>query len=239
VITPPDTDPQPAIRILVAEHQPIVRHGLVMMLSLERDMSVVAEAADAVGALYLARLWRPDAVLIDVQMPQLGGCATIQRILAACPGTHVLVLTSVDADELVLEAISSGADAYLLNPSEHEIVYAIRTVMRREACFSPRVTRTLLNEFRRIRPAADNLPHEPLTKRETRILDLVIEGRSNKEIAATVFLAEGTVKNYVSRIMEKLNVRTRTELAVKGLRYPIRTHPAGEPITASQRERPS
>jgi DNA-binding NarL/FixJ family response regulator len=99
------------------------------------------------------------------------------------------------------------------------------------------VTRTLLNVFRRIRPVADNLPHEPLTIREARNLELVIEGRSKKAIAATMFLAEGTVKNYVSRIMAKLNVRTRTELAVKGLRHPIRTHPAGEPIRASQRER--
>jgi DNA-binding NarL/FixJ family response regulator len=240
VITPPDTDPQPAIRILVAEHQPIVRHGLVTILALEPDMSVVAEAANAEEALHLARLCRPDAVLIDVQMPRLGGCATIQQILVECPDTHVLVLTTVDTDEmLVLEAISSGADAYLLNASEHEIVYAIRAVMRQESCLSPRVTRTLLNEFRRIRPVADKLPHEPLTIREARILNLVIEGRCNKEIATTICLAEGTVKNYVSRIMEKLNVRTRTELAVKGLRHPIRIHRAGAPITASQRERPS
>ena len=136
----------------------------------------------------------------------------------------MVVLTSLDTDELVFDAISSGAQAYLLkDASEHEILNAIRAVMRQESWLAPKVARKILNEFRRFRPVTDKLPYEPLTTREARILDLVIEGRSNKEIAATIFLAEGTIKNYVSRIMEKLNVRTRTELAVKGLCHPGRT----------------
>src|SRR5207253_5706356 len=108
------------------------------------------------------------------------------------------------------------AEAYLLkNASVSQILNAIRAVMRQESWLAPTVARKVLNEFRRIRPVTDKLPSEPLTVREARILDLIIQGQSNKEIARTICLAEGTVKNYVSRIMEKLNVRTRTELAIK------------------------
>jgi DNA-binding NarL/FixJ family response regulator len=236
--TPSDADPQPT-RILIAEDQPLVRRAFATILAGEHDMIVVAEAADRSETLRLARVWEPDIVLMELQSRRLGGCGTIQRIVAECPDTHVVVLTALDDDELVFEAISSGAEAYLLkDASEHEILYAIRAVMRHGSCLAPKVARKLLNEFRRIRPLSDQLPTEPLTTREAAILDLVIEGRSNKEIAAEVFLAEGTVKNYVSRIMEKLNVRTRTELAVKGLRRPILTYRAGAPMTASHRERP-
>jgi len=224
---PPDTDPDPdpqAIRILIAEDQPLVRRAFDTILSREPDMIIVAEAADGNEALRLARMRRPDIVLMDLQAPRLGGCATIQRIVAECPGTHVVVLTTFDTEEHVFEAISSGAEAYLLkNASVNQILNAIRAVMRQESWLAPTVARKVLNEFRRIRPVTDKLPDEPLTVREARILDLIIQGQSNKEIARTICLAEGTVKNYVSRIMEKLNVRTRTELAIKGLRHPVRT----------------
>jgi DNA-binding NarL/FixJ family response regulator len=223
LMIPPDTDQQ-LIRILIADNQLLVRHALITILSLESDMIVVAEAADGNEALRLARLWKPDVVLMDLQIPRLDDCTTIQRIVAECPGTQVVVLTRLDADELLFEAISSGAQAYLLkDASEDEIHNAIRGVMRQESWLAPKVVRKILNEFRRIRPVMDKLPSEPLTSREAQILDLVIQGRINKEIAATIFLAEGTVKNYVSRIMGKLNVRTRTELAVKGLCHLGRT----------------
>lgn len=232
-IIPPDADQQ-AIRILIVEDQPLVRRAFATILALQPDMTGVAEAADRSEALRLARVWRPDIVLMELQSPRLGGCATIQRIVAECPGTHVVVLTSLDTEDLVFDAISSGAEAYLLkDASEDEILAAIRAVMRHESCLAPKVARKLLNEFRRIRPAADKLPCESLTTREARILELVIEGRSNKEIASTIFLAEGTVKNYISRIMDKVNVRTRTELAVKGLRHPIHTRNAPAPVYSS------
>jgi DNA-binding NarL/FixJ family response regulator len=234
---PPDPDPQ-AIRILIAEDQPLVRRAFEAILSREPDMTIVAEAADGNETLRLARLRRPDIVLMDLQASRLGGCATIQRIVAECPGSHVVVLTTFDTEEHVFEAISSGAEAYLLkNASVNQILSAIRAVMRQESWLAPEVARKIIKEFRRMRPVTDKQPNETLTVREARILDLVIQGRSNREIAATTFLAEGTVKNYVSRIMEKLNVRTRTELAVKGLRHPIHTQRAEEPNMASQRAR--
>ena len=218
-----DADP---IHILIAEDQQLIRRAFATMLSLEPDMNVVAQAADGTEAIQLARAWRPDIVLMDLQMPRLGGVAATQRILSECPGTQVIVLTSFDTDDLVFEAISSGAQAYLLkDASEADILETIRSVKRGESRLAPNVARKVLDEFRRSRPAGtplseDEAPNEPLTEREERVLSLVAEGRSNKEIARAVFLAEGTVKNYVSRIMEKLGARTRTELAIKALRRP-------------------
>ena len=221
------TDAEP-IRILIAEDQQLIRRAFATVLSLEPDMNVVAQAADGSEAVQLARAWRPDIVLMDLQMPRLGGVAATQRILSECPGTQVIVLTSFDTDDLVFEAISSGAQAYLLkDASEADILETIRSVKRGESRLAPNVARKVLDEFRRARPAdtplpRDEAPSEPLTEREERVLSLVAEGRSNKEIARAVCLAEGTVKNYVSRIMEKLGARTRTELAVKALRRPKR-----------------
>ena len=216
------------IRILIVEDQQLIRRAFATMLSLEPDMDVVAQAADGAEAIQLARAWRPDIVLMDLQMPRLGGAAATRRISAECPGTQVIVLTTFDTDELVFEAISSGAQAYLLkDASEADILETIRSVKRGGSRLAPSVTRKLLDEFRQARPAErpraeDELPSEPLTEREERVLSLVAEGRSNKQIANTLCLAEGTVKNYVSRIMEKLGARTRTELAVKALRRPRR-----------------
>ena len=212
------------IRILIAEDHQIVRRAVATMLSLEPDMRVVAQAADGVEAVQLARTWRPDIVLMDLRMPRLDGIAAIQCIMAECPSTQVIVLTAFDTDELVFGAISSGAQAYLLkDASTEDILDTIRVVKRGGSRLAPDVARKLLDEFRRIWPAdvllaADELPPEQLAEREERILTLVVEGRSNKEIADTMCFAEGTVKNYVSRIMKKLHVRTRTELAVKVLR---------------------
>jgi DNA-binding NarL/FixJ family response regulator len=218
---PPNNEP---LTVLLADTESLVRRALNAILSAEPDITVVSEAANGSEAVRLTCIWKPDVVLMDLQTPKLGGCATIQRITAECPATHVVVLTTFDTDELLFEAISSGAEAYLLkDATEQEIVTAVRAAVRGESCFAPNIARKLLDEFRRIRPVAKKLPNEPLTKREARIVEFVVEGRSNKEIATAVLLAEGTVKNYVSRIMEKVNVRTRTQLAIMGLRHPILT----------------
>lgn len=211
------------IRVVLAEDHQVIRRAFAAALSLEPDISVVGEAADGVEAIELVRAWRPDIVLMDLQMPRGGGIAATRRIVAEYPDTQIIVLTTFDTDELVLEAVAAGAQAYLLkDASEQEILATIRAVKRGESGLSPRIARTVLDGLRSLQPAAempaDDPPTEPLTEREERILALVAEGRSNRSIAETVFLAEGTVKNYVSRIMEKLNVQSRTELAVKATR---------------------
>lgn len=218
-----ETNASDPIRVLIAEDHQVIRHAFAAMLALESDMDVVGEAADGVEAIEMVRAWRPDIVLMDLQMPRGGGIAAIRRIVAEHPETQIIVLTTFDTDDLVLEAVSAGAQAYLLKEaSEQEILGTIRAVKRGESGLSPRIARTVLDGLRSLQPASekpgDDPPTEPLTAREERILALVAEGRSNKNIAETVFLAEGTVKNYVSRIMEKLNAQSRTELAVKAAR---------------------
>jgi DNA-binding NarL/FixJ family response regulator len=210
------------IKVLIAEDQQLVRRAFSMMLSLEQDIQVVGEAADGAEAIQLARQWRPHVVLMDLQMPRVGGIGAMKRILEDVPDARIIVLTTFDTDELVFEAISAGASAYLLkDSSEGEILETIRAVHQGQSRLSSRIARKVLDEFRRQRPASEGEEggdDEPLTEREEKILALLAKGKSNRQIADAVFLAEGTVKNYVSRIMEKLNVESRTELAVKALR---------------------
>jgi DNA-binding NarL/FixJ family response regulator len=213
------------IKILIAEDQQLVRRAFSTMLSLEPDINVVAQAADGAEAIQLARQWRPDVVLMDLQMPRVGGIGAIKRILEDLPETRIIVLTTFDTDDLVFEAISAGAHAYLLkDSSEAEILETIRAVHSGQSRLSPKIAGKVMDEFRRQRPSGveapdDNGPaDEALTEREEKVLALVAKGKSNREIAETVILAEGTVKNYVSKIMEKLHVESRTELAVKALR---------------------
>ncbi|MCC7252136.1 response regulator transcription factor [Hyphomicrobium sp.] len=218
-----ETSAPDPIRVVIAEDHQVIRRAFAATLSLEPDITVVGEAADGVEAIEMVRAWRPDIVLMDLQMPRGGGIAAIRRIVVERPDTQVIVLTTFDTDDLVLEAVAAGAQAYLLkDASEQEILATIRAVKRGESGLSPRVARTVLEGLRNLQPASgkpgDDPPTEPLTAREERILALVAEGLSNRNIAETVFLAEGTVKNYVSRIMEKLNVQSRTELAVKATR---------------------
>lgn len=219
---PPETE---TIRVLIAEDQQVIRRAFATLLGMEPGIKVVAQAGDGAEAIQLARQWRPDIVLMDLQMPRVGGIAAMKRILADVPSAQVIVLTTFDTDEMVFEAISAGAQAYLLkDASEAEILETIRAVKRGESRISPHIARKVFEEFRRARPEgalpADEgeEPAEALTEREDRILRLIADGRSNKDIAETIFLAEGTVKNYVSKIMEKLHARSRTELAVKALR---------------------
>ncbi|MDE2577581.1 MAG: response regulator transcription factor [Hyphomicrobiales bacterium] len=206
----------PKIRILIAEDQQLIRRAFKTMLSLEPDIDVVAEAPDGHEAVRLARIVHPDVVLMDLNMPRLGGVAATRQILADRPQTRVVVLTTFDEDSLVFDAISAGAAAYLLKDAEEREILA---TIRGQARLSPSIAEKVLGELRRTRPlqspTGSDGPDEPLTEREHEILSLVANGKSNKEIAGALHLAEGTVKNYVSRLMEKLGVRSRTELAVK------------------------
>jgi DNA-binding NarL/FixJ family response regulator len=235
----------PRIRVLVVDDQALIRRGMTLMLASEADMDVVGQAVDGVEAVAMAERLRPDVVLMDLHMPRKGGVAATREITLSLPRTHVLVLTTLDAEETVFDAVRAGAHAYLLkDASEDEVLETVRAVNRGESRLTPQIARKVMDQFRRLappfvaaitateangpatsgEPAAvlrDQLPDSPersLGEKEERILSLIAEGRSNKQIAAAVFLAEGTVKNYVSRIMEKLHANTRTELAVMTVR---------------------
>lgn len=227
------------IRVLIADDQALIRRGMTLMLSVESDMEVVGQACDGAQAVDMAQSLRPDVVMMDLHMPNKGGVAATREITLSLPQTHVLVLTTLDADETVFEAVRAGAQAYLLkDASEDEVIETVRAVHRGESRLTPQIARKVMDQFRRLAAPAsagsgasaaikdsnaaairDAGPvAETLSDKEEKILDLIAEGKSNKQIAAAVFLAEGTVKNYVSRIMEKLHANTRTELAVMTLR---------------------
>jgi DNA-binding NarL/FixJ family response regulator len=232
---PPGTDP-PVIRIVIAEDQAVVRRGAVLLLSMEPDMEVVGQACNGVEAVDLARLLHPDVVLMDLHMPVKGGVAATREITQALPGTQVLVLTTLDDDETVFEAVRAGAHAYLLkDAAEDELLETIRALRRGESRLTPQIARKVMDQFSRLARAAPQplaaapagrpaeyapsshgaaFVAEALNDKEQRILELIAEGMSNRQIAQTLFLAEGTIKNYVSRIMEKLHANTRTELAI-------------------------
>jgi DNA-binding NarL/FixJ family response regulator len=219
-ITPGRDSDSSLIRVVIAEDQALVRRGMVLMLSMEPDMEVVGQASDGIEAVALADLLHPDVVLMDLHMPRKGGVAATREITSMLPGTQVLVLTTLNDDETVFEAVRAGAHGYLLkDATEEELLETIRALRRGESRLTPQIARKVMDQFRRM--AGNDVPTPPkassaetLNDKEEKILRLITEGKSNRQIANALFLAEGTVKNYVSRIMEKLHANTRTELAV-------------------------
>jgi DNA-binding NarL/FixJ family response regulator len=228
-VPPAELTKQSAIRIVIAEDQTLVRRGAALLLSMEPDMEVVGQARNGVEAVELARTLCPDVILMDLHMPLKGGVSATREITRALPTCQVLVLTTLNDDETVFEAVRAGAQAYLLKDAdENELLETIRSLRRGESRLTPQIARKVLDQFRRLatppgadpprekRDSADPRPRlntEPLSDKEEKILQLICEGMMNRQIANALSLAEGTVKNYVSRIMEKLHANTRTELA--------------------------
>jgi len=203
-----------AIRVLLAEDQTLMRDGLRTILELEEGFEVVGEAADGREAVARALALRPDVVLMDVQLPGLDGVAATARIAAALPATRVVILTTFEREEYVVAGIKAGARGHLLKeiPAE-ELLATIRRVHAGESVIQPRLTSRLLGEFAR-RGAAGTPTLEALTERERAVLRLVAAGRGNKEIARELGVVEGTVKNHVSTILDKLRAANRTQAAL-------------------------
>jgi len=207
------------IRILIVDDQRILREGLRTLLGLESDFAVVAEAEDGQAALEQYAAHRPDVVLMDIRMPRLDGVEATRRLRERWPDARVIILTTFDDDAYVFDGLRAGALGYLLKDvSGHELADAIRKVAGGGALIEPSVARKVLAEFARLaepaRPANEQLP-EPLSERELEILRLLAAGANNRQIASQLFLAEGTVKNYVSTILDKLGVEERTQAALR------------------------
>ncbi|MCZ9351665.1 response regulator transcription factor [Streptomyces mutabilis] len=221
------SDASPPIRVLVCDDQALVRTGYVTIFSAQPDMEVVGEAENGHEAVETARRLRPDVVVMDIRMPLLDGIQATRQL--AGPDTEgapkVLVVTTFNVDAYVYDALRAGASGFLLKDSPPaELVNGIRTVARGEALLAPAVTRHLIGHFaQHLRPADTSWPARQdvvraLTRRELEVLELIAEGLSNAEIAASMFITPETVKTYVSRILAKLGLRDRVQAVVLAYR---------------------
>jgi DNA-binding NarL/FixJ family response regulator len=205
-----------AVRVLLADDQRLVRHGLRMILRAEPDIDVVGEAGDGQEAVDQTRRLRPDVVLMDVRMPRLNGIEATRRIVSGPePRPHVLVLTTFDLDDYVYDALRAGASGFLLKdaPEDH-LVSSIRVVAEGGSLLDPAVTRRLIEQFVMRRPAAPTAGLDELTARETEVLTQLARGLSNTEIAAELVVSDATIKTHVARILSKLGLRDRTQAVV-------------------------
>ncbi len=206
------------IRILLVDDQAMFREGLRTLLATQPDFEVVGEAANGEEALRLCSSERPEIVLMDLRMPILDGVAATRRIRAAHPDTRVIVLTTFDDDEDIFEGLRAGAVGYLLKDAgSPKLFEAVRATARGESFLQPSVAARVVAEFARLAGQASRAaaPVEPLSDRELDVLRLVAQGASNKEIAGALFIAEGTVKNHLTNIFSKLDVRDRTQAALR------------------------
>jgi DNA-binding NarL/FixJ family response regulator len=220
------------IRVLIADDQEIIRQGLAVILDNQDDIITVGQARDGEEVVSLARALQPDVVLMDIKMPRMNGIHATRIITGELPKTQVIILTTYDIDDWVFEGIRAGAQAYLLKDAgTDELADAIRGVHHGESQLDPAIARKVMAEFRRMSgpspaapPAVEQHPEpvmEALTERETKVLALIAQGLGNRDIAAQLYLSEGTVKNYVSNIMAKLHANDRTQVVIKAVQQGI------------------
>jgi DNA-binding NarL/FixJ family response regulator len=201
------------IRVLLADDQALVRAGFRLILDAEADIEVVGEAGDGERAIEQALELRPDVVLMDIRMPKLNGIDATKRLLADSPGMRVLMLTTFDLDEYIVDAFRAGASGFLLKTApRQQLVAGIRTVHDGDALLAPTSTRRLIEEFARAPAAAPML--NLLTGRELDVLRLLARGLTNAEIAAELVVEPSTVKSHVASLLSKLDLRDRVQAVV-------------------------
>ena len=206
--------PSRPLSLLVVDDHEVVRQGLVALLGRRPEFQVVAEAGTVAEAIEAARRFEPNLVIMDVRLPDGSGIEACREIRAELPDTRVVMLTSYPDEDAVLSAIVAGASGYLLKQVRaRDLVAALEAVARGESLLDPAVTGRVLDRVRRIATSSEPDELAQLTPQEQKILLLVAEGKTNKEIAAEVFLSDKTVKNYVSSILAKLNLERRAQAA--------------------------
>lgn len=208
------------IRVLLADDHAVLRAGLRALINAEQDMEVVGEAGDGMEAVERTRELQPDVVVMDIAMPRLNGLEATQRIVQSGMETRVLVLTMHSEEQYLLQVLQSGGAGYVLKRSaDTELMEAIRTVHRGEAFLYPSATKLLVDDYLgRVRVGQERDSYDELTEREREVLKLTVEGFSNQEIADKLIISPKTVDTYRARVMEKLNLRHRSELIKYALR---------------------
>lgn len=198
------------IQILLVEDQTLMRQGLKTILDLEPGFHVIGEAADGESGVKMALAMRPDAVLMDIQMPHLNGVEATAQLCRQWPEAKVIILTTFDRDDYVYQGVRAGALGYLLKDAPaNKLIETIRRVHAGEVFIQPEIASRALREM--MRPTTTSV--EPLSEREREVLVLLAQGASNKDMAEKLFITEGTVKNHVSNILAKLQAENRTQAA--------------------------
>ena len=216
------------ISVLIVDDQDLVREGLRMLLEAEPDLTVVGEAADGAQALAQARLLDPDVILMDVRMPAMNSIEATTRLVKAGSRARILMLTTFNLDEYVYHALKAGASGFLLkDASRDQLTAGVRTVAAGESLLAPAITRRLIEDLCD-GPAPGATPAAgTLSERELGVVRLVAQGLSNAEIAASLYLSEATVKSHIARILAKLSLRDRVQIAVYAYQHAIvRPRPA-------------
>ena len=208
------------LRLLLVDDQSLFREALRTLLSLQPDFDIVAEAENGERGIALARAHRPDVVLMDLRMPVLGGVEATRRLLQAVPAAQVVVLTTFDEDAEVFEALRAGAVGYLLKAcSAEKLCESVRAAAKGASVLEPSVAARLMAEVNRAAARAGRKVSQPLadplTERELAVLRLLAAGRSNKEIGTELGITEGTVKNHLTNVLEKLGALDRTQAALR------------------------
>ncbi len=211
------------LTVLIADDHPLVREALHQALAGERDMEVVAEAGDGEEAVKLASELKPDVAVMDIVMPKLNGIEATRKIKQIAPNIAILILTAYDDDEYVLGLLDAGAAGYLLKSARgRDLAGAIRAVKSGKSVLHPKIIAKLLKRAM-IAPVEERKASDLLSERESEVLRLVALGMSNKEIAGKLFLSQRTVKAHLTNIFNKLNVASRSEAIVKGLKWGLVT----------------
>ena len=217
------------IRVLLADDHALFRGGVASLLAADSDFEVLGEAADGRQAVEMALALMPDVILMDISMPVMDGLEATRRIKAEMPYVKIVILTATDGERSLFEAVKSGAQGYLLKNIDPKALYGtLRGVVRGEAPVSRTMAARLLDEFtRQARQTSSAAPASELTVREKEVLEQVTRGKSNKEIAQALSIAENTVKNHLKNILEKLHLENRVQAATFALRQGLGEKPPG------------
>lgn len=209
------------IKVMIVDDQEIVREGLKMVISLHEEIDVIGEAANGQELLTLLNSKTPEVILMDIRMPFMNGIEATRAVKAKYPNIKIVILTTFDEDEYIFDVLKNGADGYVLKDSgSKEIISAVKAAFNGEVLLNPKITSKVIKALnssdtivnRRNKASEDNSLLNSLTQREREVTEHIMNGKTNKAIAEAMFVTEGTVKNYVSKILEKLQVSSRAEL---------------------------